>query len=255
MLAEERKALILDLISLNKVVKVADLSKELRTTEATVRRDLEDLQKQRKVRRVHGGATSVNPTSKAFMKSQLVVLCIEEKKRIARKAYEFIDDGDALVFDASTTVLELAKLIVEGERTGLSIITDSFSMIPLLAPRQDLRVFHTGGRAMHGMDCAVGPIAENMLEAIKVDKCFVGTNGIDPAFGYSTPMLEDAAIKKCMLRAAKLNFVLADHTKFGESYMGKFANFTGTVDYLITDELQDRADLDVYASSVNLITA
>ena len=255
MLAEERKSRIIDAVNKSRVIKVADLSKMLGATEATVRRDLDELQKQKKIRRVHGGATALRPTSKAFFHNQLQVLCMEEKKAIARKAYEFIDDNDAIIFDASTTALELAKLIADGDRKDLSVITNSFLIVSVLANRLHVRVLHTGGQLVYGMNCAVGTLTENTLRNLKVDKCFLGTNGIDASYGYSVPTFEDAATKKCMLLASKQKFVLADHTKFGESYMGKFAEFQGEIDYLITDPQSNSINLEVFEANVNLVLA
>ncbi|MEM1483803.1 DeoR/GlpR family DNA-binding transcription regulator [Oscillospiraceae bacterium PP1C4] len=255
MLAEERKSKIIEIVNKDRIVKVAELSKVLSTTEATVRRDLDELQKQKKIRRIHGGAISLKPTSKAFTENELLILCMEEKKKIAKKAYEFIDDNDAIIFDSSTTALELAKLIAEGNRKYLSIVTNSFNIVSILANKSDLRVLHTGGQILYNMNYAVGVITENMLRDLKVDKCFLGTNGIDPNYGYSVPTFEDASVKKCMLGAAKQRFVLADHTKFGESYMGKFAGFLGEVDYLITDSLPQKIDLELYEASVDLVVA
>lgn len=255
MLAEERKNKIVEIVNRSRIVKVGDLSRVLHTTEATVRRDLDELQKQKKVRRVHGGALSLNPTSKMVTSTQLLVLCIEEKKRIAQKAYEYVDDNDAIIIDASTTALELAKLIAEGDRRDLSIITNSFLVVSVFANRPGIRVVHTGGQIVYNMNYSVGVLTENMLRNLKVDKCFLGTNGIDPSYGYSVPTFEDASAKKYMMSAAKQRFVLADHTKFGESYLGKFAEFLGEVDFLITDELASGTDSTLYESSVNLVVA
>lgn len=253
MLAEERKNIIVEIVNKNRIVKVSELSKMLNTTEATVRRDLDELQKIKKVRRVHGGAISLNPTSKPFTTNELSILCKEEKKHIAKKAYEYVDDNDALLFDASTTVLELARLIAEGDKKGISILTNSFNVVSMLSNKNDIKVIHTGGQVSYNMNYSTGFITEKIIRDLRVDKCFVGTNGIDPIYGYSVPSFEDASVKKCMLSASKQRFVLADHTKFGETYMAKFADFTGDVDYLITDSFPENIDREPYESNVNLV--
>lgn len=244
MFAEERKDKIIDIIEQERIVKVAELSKLFDTTEATIRRDLEELQKQHKIRRIHGGAVLINKANQTFNYSELSVLHIEEKKQIALRAFEFINDHDTLLFDDSTTVYELAKLVKESDLKELSIITNSFTLINLFAG-SGIRVVHTGGELSSGMYYASGTITEQMLQGIRVDKCFIGTNGIEASYGYSVPSFDDAAVKKNMLKAAKLSFILADHTKFGESYMAKFASYAHGVDYLITDTLPD----DIFRSA------
>jgi len=255
MLAEERKNLIIEIVNRKHIVKVADLSKALNTTEATVRRDLDELERRKKVRRVHGGAISLKPTSKILSNDELSILCQDEKKRIAKKAYTFIDDNDALLLDASTTALELAKLIADGDKKHISVLSNSFHVVSILANKKDIHVIHTGGHVSYNMYYSIGVITEKMIRNLRVDKCFLGTNGIDETYGYSVPTFEDASVKGSMLRASKQRFILADHTKFCESYVGKFAEFIGDVDYLITDTIPLNIDIEVLNASVNLIIA
>lgn len=255
MLAEERKRAIRDLVNSHGIVTVAELSKQLNTTEATIRRDLDDLEKQLKIRRVYGGAVSIKSTSRSLSNNELSTLCLAEKKQIAQRAYDFIEENDAILLDASTTVLELTKLIAEGDKRHLSILTNSFYAVDILKQKKDISVIHLGGQVNYSMNYAVGPITESMIRDIRVEKCFIGTNGIDESYGYSVPTFEDACVKKSMLKASKQKFVLADHTKFGDAYVGKFANFTGDINYLITDLLPNNIDIEVINASVKLIIA
>lgn len=258
MLAAERKNFIMEQITKNKIVKVVELSKKLNTTEVTIRRDLEELQSQKKVHRVYGGAIAVSSAAKLDSKTELLVRCIEEKKKIALTAYDYVDDQDAIILDASTTVLELAKLISKGEKRNISIITNSFDVVSVFAqtsPRPDLNVFHTGGQLLANMNSGIGTITLSTLESIRVDKCFLGVNGIHVDFGYSCPSFEDAAVKKSMLTSAKQRFILADHTKTSEMYMGKFADITGDIDYLIMDNMLSHSDEDALSKCTNLILA
>lgn len=237
MLAEERKRRILEMLNKNGVLKVAELSRALETTEATIRRDLVDLQNQNKLSRVHGGATLQRPISRMAPQSLLGSLNLGEKKLIARAAYSLLQDNDAVIMDVSTTVLELAKLIAAGSLRNLSIITNSFSVVQALISKKEIRLIHTGGQVEGLLNSSLGTVAENMLRNIRADKCFIGTNGIHPEYGYSSPTFEEASIKQVMMRSARKRIVLSDHTKFGETYMGKFADFRDSVDILVTDEL------------------
>jgi len=253
MLAEERKARILEMLKRDIVIKVTDLSRELCATEATIRRDLDELQQKKMARRIHGGATLPRPAGKPLNRTQLMVLCKKEKAMIAKRAFEFIQESDAILLDSSTTVLELAKCIAESQMRDITVITNSFYAIPLLAGNKGIKVLHTGGAVSYDMDYSTGVVTRNMLSGIRVDKCFLGTNGIDPSFGYSVPTMDDADVKRSMIKAAKQSFILADHTKFAESFMGRFADFSGEVDYLITDQIPAGMDRKPYDSSVGLI--
>ena len=254
MLAEERKKQIVELIEKKRILKVTELSRLLDATEATIRRDLDELQKQNKVRRVHGGAVPAAKTGRIFHYSELSTLCMEEKKRIAAKALTYIQDGDTLLFDGSTTALELGKRGLESALTNISIITNSFHLTALFTG-SGKRVIHTGGELFSGMNYATGTIAEQMLSGIRADKCFLGSNGIEPSYGYSVPNFLDAALKKSMQKASRVSFVLADHTKFGASYMAKFADFSCGIDYLVTDCLPEGTDFGKWDTSTKLIVA
>lgn len=98
-----------------------------------------------------------------------------------------------------------------------------------------------------------GSITQNILKNLRVDKCFLGTNGIDVKYGYSVPTLEDAAVKMYMLESSKQRFILADHTKFREAYMNKFADFHDEIDYLITDSFPHDDDRDLYEANIHLV--
>lgn len=255
MLAEERKRKILEMVNSRKIVKVNELSQILDTTEVTIRKDLDDLQSQKLLRRIHGGAISFSPVNTDISIEQLTTRCINEKKAIAKVAYKFVDNRDALILDRSTTVYEFAKLLLDGSVKDLTIITNSLPLITLLKPRNDFHLILIGGEYNPTADCSYGSLTNQMLANIRSDKCFIGISGIDAAYGYSDRNLNDVGLKKAMLNSAKQKFVLADHTKFNESYIGKAIDFTGTIDYLITDTLPLDIDRTEYDNNVNFLVA
>lgn len=255
MLAQERRDKIIELVNTNKIVRVSDLSELFCTTEVTIRRDLDELQAQKKICRIHGGAIPLKSASKSLTREELSIRCPAEKKMIAQCAYHFVEDNDAILLDASTTALELVHLLIDGAKKNLTIVTNSFKAISLLQTRLDMDLFHIGGQVKRDMDSTFGDLAETLLKNIRVDKCFLGTTGIDIDFGYSDPNFNDSSIKKQMIAAAKQKFIIADHTKFNDSYIGKFAEFSGSIDYLITDRLPSGLDREHIESNVNLIIA
>lgn len=259
MLAEERKKNILAMVNQNRFVKLCDLSRELNITEATVRRDLNDLEEKGLLKRIHGGATSLEDNSPETLATETANKYTDlqnaEKQKIARTAYEYIENYDTLFLDGSTTILELAKIIAAGDKRNLSIITNSFAIIPVLAKRSDFNVIHTGGKVSYPMNHSCGILAERALRDIRVDKGFLGTLGIDSVYGYSVENFEIASTKTAMLSSCKKKYILADHTKFGETFIAKFANFTGDIDSLITDYVPAGFPVDHLKANVELIIA
>lgn len=255
MLVEERKEQICDLLNTKKAVRVSELSRRFNVSETTIRHDLDELQDEKKIRRTHGGAVALYPAGRKYVISDLAVKNEAEKKMIAERAYEFIEDNDAVLFDGSSTVLELCKIIAEGNRKDLIIVTNAFSVVTVLNNKKDIRIFHVGGEVRYPINSSVGKIAEETVSGMRVDKVFLGVNGIDTDYGYSITDLDEASVKQKMLRSAKQSFVLADHTKFGASCMAKVADFSGEIDFLITDARMPDFSYDPYEEAVNLIFA
>lgn len=255
MLAEARRQHILELLEQKSVITVSELSQLLDATETTIRRDLELLQNRNMLNRVHGGAMLLRPKAEVTPLSQLEEYNTEEKHRIACAAYKLIRNGDTIILDVSTTVLELVKLIAEGDRQNLSIITNSFTIVDKLRDCSGIRLIHTGGQMSSMFNCSLGMLTENAIRGLRVDKCFLGVNGVEANYGYSTPTFEFAAVKNAIINASQTAIVLCDHTKFGETYMGKFAEFSGSIHYVITDMLPHEYERLFAATNTKVIIA
>ena len=254
-IAEERKKYICDILNRKKAVRVAELSKQLGITEATVRKDLDELQGEKKLRRTHGGAIPFYCAAVNYMMSDLLIVHIEEKQSIAKEAYKFIDDNDTVMCDGSTTVLELAKLLVKGEKKGLTILTNSVNLVNLLKGCKDITLIQIGGEFRSHNNSTMGKISERTIRDLRVDKTFIGLNGVALGYGYSVTNFDDAAVKREMLKAAKQSFVLADNSKFGDSYLAKVADDEGEVDFLITDKKNETFDYVAMEDKVQIVYA
>lgn len=149
MFAEERQQKIYDLICQEKSMRVQQLSKLLNTSEVTVRRDLEELHRQKKIIRTHGGAVAYYPVGKSIKVPELMADTRQllAKQAIAQAAYGYINDYDTILLDGSSTVYELVKLLARNEKKNLIIITTS--ALTVVAPfRAGFQPGHHGGR--HG---------------------------------------------------------------------------------------------------------
>lgn len=234
MFPEERKQKIYDLVCAKKSIKVSELSQLLDISEVTIRKDLDELHRQNKLMRTHGGAIAMYSVGAAVSALELIQSNknIEEKKRIAQLAYSHVKDKDTIFVDGSSTVYELVKLIAAGKRKNLMIITTSLLTVNALADCDNVTVMMLGGEINYEHYNVQGHITSLVINSLRADKSFIGINGIDEAFGYSTPRFADAEQKAAMLRASMQAFILADRTKFGKTYLAKV---DADCDYIITD--------------------
>lgn len=233
MFAEERQEKIFQIVTQRNSVKVSELSDELDISEVTIRRDLDVLQRQKRIIRTHGGAMAAYSVGKAMMYSTLASKQVDLKRLIAMAAYDMIQDDETILLDNSSTVSELAKLIASGNKGNLRIITNSLIIPQILAQSSNCKVQIVGGEINFAYQSSEGSVACQILRDIRVDKCFIGINGVDEEFGFSTPRYADADVKREMLHSAHCSIVLADHTKLGKTYLARI----GTPDYLITNQM------------------
>ena len=254
MFPEERQQKILSLISEKRSVKVSQLSGLLGISEVTVRRDLEELHQQKRVLRTHGGAIAMYSVANEVSAPELIESHkgLAEKQLIAREAYRYINENDTLLLDSSSTVFELVRLIAEGEKRNLRVITTSLLMVNEFAACEGLRVILAGGEVNYRHNNVEGHIAKEIIKGLRADKCFIGINGIDEKFGYSTPRFEDAETKDLILESGIQSFILADSSKFEKTYL---ARVNAECDYLICDRRLPDCNYDWLEERTNLVFA
>ncbi|MCL1990797.1 MAG: DeoR/GlpR family DNA-binding transcription regulator [Defluviitaleaceae bacterium] len=231
-MTEKRHQLIMTKIEREGVVKISELVVALETSESTIRRDLVALEKLNYLRRVHGGAVSIK--SKIFEKNDLdkTVKNHDQKDAIAKAAALLIDDGDRIYLDSGTTVFEMIKYMTQSD---ITVVTNGISHVEMLI-KKEIPCVLLGGQIKPETKALVGIETLNMLRHYRFDKCFVGTNGVDQAYHFTTLDPEEAAIKKLAIDLSKEAFVLADASKFGEVSFMKFANIGDAC--ILTDWLE-----------------
>src|SRR5579863_7360571 len=237
LLAEERRFRIREVLSRERTVTASELIRTLGVTAATIRRDLEALEKEGVLVRSHGGAVSrtsaanIQPSYEALGRSNRA-----EKQAIAREAERLILDGETIFLEASTTVLELARRLLR--RNRLNVITNSPPIVDELQRSQHVSVISTGGELQKDVFYLSGVWAQRALSEIRVDKAVLGVSAIDLGYGISTASQAEAQIKKMILKSARVSIALADHSKFGNqgfAYVGPVTD----IDILVTDSLTD----------------
>ena len=218
MLKSKRKQLILEKVMKDKFVSLEYLVKALDTSESTVRRDLDELESERKLRRVHGGAESLHFLQEEESNQEKSIKNIQKKTRIAQKAASLIQEYDVIFIDAGTTN-EL--LVNELHDPSVTVVTNSIHHATKLVERNIPTVI-IGGVVKRSTDASIGGVALNQIGQLNFDKAFIGMNGIDDGF-FTTPDMEEGAVKRAILENAKRTYVLADASKLGQTSFAKVA--------------------------------
>ncbi len=226
----ERKAKITELLLKYGEVRVDYLSKELSTSEVTIRKDLADLEAQGFLIRRFGGA--VLPSHSASP-SPATPKITRLKQAIAQQAAGLVTPGSRLVIDSGSTLSALVPFLRKIPQ--LVVMTNSLETAETLIDMpNDITVLMPGGTWDRRSEAFQGHLAEKMLAFYDFDWAFIGADGLDLARGTTT-FNEFTGLSRAMARAAKTVVVLAESVKVGR----KMPNLELTwdqVDHLITDD-------------------
>ncbi|MCM3762496.1 DeoR/GlpR family DNA-binding transcription regulator [Alkalihalobacillus oceani] len=219
MLTVERHEKILRLLLEKQTVSIQELLDETGSSESTIRRDLTELEQQKKLKRIHGGATRLQKKLEEPTLAEKTVKNIQEKKAIAERAAAFVEEGDCIFLDAGTTTLEMIPFL---KNKKVAVVTNGLMNIGLLADLE-IETHVVGGEVKAGTRAFVGRSAIQTLETFRFDKAFLGTNGVTKQDGCTTPDPQEAFIKEYAKLRSRQTYVVADHSKFGEVAFAKFA--------------------------------
>ena len=234
----ERRRRIIERLQQDGRVDVAELAEAFDVTSETIRRDLTDLQRERLVRRVHGGAV---PWRGSTLVPRLAVregINVDEKRRIAAAATREVPRQGSLIIDSGSTALHLADQL-DRDR-DLTVITNSIPIIRSLASTDHPEVVVLGGALRRKTMAMVDDNGVDMLRDITVDVLFIGCDGMSPERGFTTPYREEVAIKRAMMAAARRTVMMFDHSKVRNEQLFRFATIE-EVDVIITDTGVDDA--------------
>jgi len=222
-------------------VRVADLSRRLGVSEATVRHDLAQLERMGVVRRTYGGATLRRGTlfERSFREQEAQYR--EEKARIAEEAVKLVRPGQMLLLDVGTTTTAIARRLPDLE--GLVVCTSGLNIAVELERCRNVTVIVTGGTVRYKQHSLVNPFGTLLISKINADLLFLGCNGISAEYGVTNSNLPEAEIKQAMVRAAKEVVVVADSSKVGNVAAAHIAPLSA-VDMLITDSGADPEELE-----------
>ncbi len=241
MLSEERYRMILSVLSARSTATLAELCEVIGTSESTVRRDLEHLAKAGMLKKVRGGAMSIQAVGvyKEANVEEKMNIAADEKEAIAKYAASTINKNDFVFIDAGTTTERMIEHITERDVT---FVTNGFIHAHLLA-RRGFRVILTGGEVKASTEALVGVSCVEAIKNYNFTKCFLGTNGISAQCGLTTPEIDEASVKRAAAEQSYVTYILADSSKFGKNSAVTFADIRKVC--IITDKLPDNKYKDL----------
>jgi DeoR/GlpR family transcriptional regulator of sugar metabolism len=217
LLATQRRHRILQELQASGTVRVADLAGVLGVSEMTVRRDIDTLDAEGQLLRVHGGATRTGSFS--AIEPEFVSKSAQEteaKRAIAAEALSLLRPDMTLLISGGTTTYEFARLLPRD--LGLTVATNSIMVANALIPGPGgpggIRTLVLGGQRTPS-EALVGPVTMHAMENLHADLCFMGVHGIDPEAGITSPNLLEAEVNAAMIAASAALVVLADASKYG----------------------------------------
>jgi Transcriptional regulators of sugar metabolism len=252
MKAAERQLRIRQMLESRDFIDLETLCRELGTSESSVRRDLDILEQDKLLRRVYGGAVSLQTTpARAFDYDVESARLSDEKSRIARAAAALIGDGETVILDGGSTVASVAR---ELSTRPMHIVTNSLPIAESLESLRNIELTLTGGYLDPRLRVMLGPFCEQMLGAIRADALIMGIGSITPS-GFSNNNTLVVGSEQKMIEVAAKVIIVADHTKFGRGGMIPVAPLSAA-DVVVSDTglAAEHADT-LRASGVQVILA
>lgn len=249
MLAYERKSRIIEYLEQNGKAEVGVLAEMLGVVAETIRRDLRELETQGVLKRTHGGAVIVSRKEKEYPVQVRVMKNAVEKDMICRKAAEFINEGDLIFVDNSSTLVNLIKHI--NEDIQLTILTNSIKLLQEYAfyRKDNITMLCTGGVFNKANLSLSGALSDKFMREFFPNMAFISCHGVSSEYGFTDGNLHEVGLKREMLNLADRVFFLVDRTKFGKLGPIRLGGLD-ICDVLITDS-EPGADMRVQLKQSN----
>lgn len=236
----QRRALILELLKDRGAVSIQELAAKINVSAATVRRDLDYLSDHCYIERAHGGAVLASPQRTAFEPDFAIgsQAARQEKAAIGRLAASTLRQGQSVIFDSSSTVLEAAQAVLR-RNLVLTAITNDLNIATTLAGGKNIRLLVPGGSLRPGSYTLYGEPGEGFIAGLHADVALLGIHALVNGF-LSDASVEIVTIKRQIIEAAQHVVVLADASKFKSPAL---CNVCGIdrIDEVITDDGAEQA--------------
>lgn len=232
MLTQDRYKIIMNILEQKGSVKVSNLVQQFQVSIETVRRDLEYLEKEGLLKRVYGGAVIDSPKSSQVAMTVRKQKYEKEKNEIAETALQYIQEGQSIAINASTTGLKLAQ-VLKHKFSELTVLTNSILIANELL-ETDYTVILAGGIYQKKESSFNGKISEDMIREFYVDTAFVSVSGVSLTYGITDYDPDELRIQKAMLQIAQQTIILVDSSKIDTRSLLKLAEIED-VNMIITD--------------------
>lgn len=246
----DRKIEIAQKIQQQGKVNVAELAAQYGVSAMTIRRDLAKLEQEGLVTVEYGGAILRHHSLLEFDMEKKKTELLEEKKRIARSALSFVQEGESIFLDAGTTVGEIAHLL--REKKNLRVMTNSLLAANILVKNKEIQLTMCPGEYRELSMAFMGQLTDEFLSSFHFDVLFLGIEGIMD--GIFVPDESDGITKKKLIQQANTVVCVADHSKFGKMFHYRIAGLEN-VDYLISDNGLSESQAELVRDKTELILA
>jgi DeoR/GlpR family transcriptional regulator of sugar metabolism len=244
----DRQNKILKLLSRDDQASVNDLSGKLNVSSVTIRQDLNFLESEGLLKRVHGGAVLKDADDIVNRMS----INYEKKLRIARKASEYVKTGETIFIESGSANALLAR-----ELTGKSvnIITNNVYIARQLRKNQPSNIILLGGIYQHESESLVGRITRVCIDQLNFNKTFLGIDGYTSKTGFTLRDLLRAEISAHIIKKSKEVFIVSDSGKFGKTEVATICH-SCDIHHLITDtDLEEKYRKELSGAGVDVILA
>ena len=212
MLKTARQSQIRRLVEAQGQVTVTELNGILDVSEATIRRDLEQMAELGWVRRTHGGALKVEPGGSEPPIKERLSEHAKEKQQIGAMAASLVQEGETIFLGSGSTVREMTPHLLS--ISNLTVITNSLPVVNELAT-SDVELIVIGGMLRQSELSMVGHVAEQAIREFRADRVFIGIAALDVQYGLTSDFLPEAVTDRTILGIGRHCVVVADHSKFG----------------------------------------
>ncbi|WP_152206917.1 DeoR/GlpR family transcriptional regulator [Marinobacter changyiensis] len=232
MAQRRRQDLIIELIQKNGFVTTEQLVDHFQVTPQTIRRDLNQLAKESKVRRHHGGAGIDSSTVNTAYQTRKIME-LEAKERIAKELVRYIPDNSSLFINIGTTTETIARALLD--HSNLRIVTNNLHVASILSAREDFNVIVAGGEVRNRDGGIVGEATRDFINQFKMDFGIIGISGIHSDGSLLDFDYREVRVAQTIIANSAKVLLAADHSKFGRNAMVRLGDIT-QADHFFTDQ-------------------
>jgi DeoR family fructose operon transcriptional repressor len=228
LVGEERKSIILEKLNSEGQVKTFDLVKKLNVSSETIRRYLEELEDENRLKRVYGGAVKINLSGEEPSYLKRKVLHAEEKRLIGKAAATLVEDNDVIFIDDGTTPQQMIHFLMN--KHNLTVLTMSIPALHLLIEYKNKELFSgeiylIGGKVNATHSRVTGSIAEKIAGLFHADKAFISIDGIVLNKGITSFDAERGQLASKVIENSKQTIIMTDSSKIGLTQMYRIAEW------------------------------